>query len=140
MSNLVRNVNVPPTGTQPASAHGSFSIPVSETHAPHDEDTPVATQLAMLRAQLNDALNEVNVLLQTTTPVTTADELETLERKIVETTDRVAGLVIGYRIQQSVEAEALIRERRKLVQASPKKLKNQGFVKSQSSHYAVILS
>ena len=126
MSNPVRIVTVPPTDDQPASPHGSSSITVSETHASYDGDTSVATQLAMLRAQLSDALNEVDVLLQTKTPVTTADELETLERKIVEATDRVAGLVIGYRIQQSVEAEALIRERRKLVQASPKKLKNQG--------------
>ena len=122
MSNPVQIVKVPLAGNQPSN----FSITVSATHASHDDDTPVATQLAMLRAQLSDALNEIDGLLQAKTPVTTADELETLERKIVDTTDRVAGLVIGYRIQQSVEAETLIRERRKLVRASPKKLKNQG--------------
>jgi len=126
MSIPVRVVNEPLMGEQPASPCAIFRTPVSEAHASNDTDTPVATQLARLRAQLTDALNDVDALLQTKIPVTTAEELETLEREIVETTDRVAGLLIGYRIQQSVEAEPLICERRKLVQASPKKLKNQG--------------
>jgi hypothetical protein len=38
----------------------------------------------------------------------------------------VAGLLIGYRLQQSIEADRVTREVRKLVDASPKKLKNQG--------------
>ena len=99
---------------------------VLHAQIPDTNEPSGVSQLAVLRAPLTEALNEVDGLLYAHTPITTAKQFETLERKIVTTTDRVAGLLIGYRLQRAIEADAVTREVRKLVQASPKKLKSQG--------------
>lgn len=84
------------------------------------------SQLLSLRSAVKSSLKRLEKLLDSSDYVQNAGDLETLEKEIVRKTDRLAGLLIGYKVQQSIESEELQKESLKFVEACPKKLKNQG--------------
>jgi hypothetical protein len=86
----------------------------------------VSSHLAVIKLELEEALKEIEGLLDSNEYAKNASELEALEKEIVRKTDRLAGLLIGYKVQQSVDSEELSAESVKLIDACPKKLKNQG--------------
>lgn len=86
----------------------------------------VSSHLEVIKSELKKVVQEIEELLDSDESVTNASDLEELEKEIVKKTDRLAGLAIGYKIQQSVDSEELGRETLKLINACPKKLKNQG--------------
>ncbi len=58
--------------------------------------------------------------------VKTAEELEALEGKIVEATDKLAGALVAQKVQASLDCKELKDEAALLIKAYPKKMKNQG--------------
>jgi hypothetical protein len=86
----------------------------------------ISGPLAVIKGELEEALKDIEELLDSHEYAHNASELEALEKTIVGKTDRLAGLLIGYKVQQSVDSEELREEARKLIKACPKKLKNQG--------------
>ena len=60
--------------------------------------------------------------------VTNPDEREALEREIRQRTDRLGSLLVGYHMQQALDAAPLQAEQAQLVSQWPKLLKNDGRV------------
>ena len=58
--------------------------------------------------------------------VKTAEELEALERRIIEATDNLAGALVAQKVQDSIKSKELKDEAAHLVSTYPKKMKNQG--------------
>ena len=86
----------------------------------------VSSHLTVIKLELEEVFTEIEEFLESHEYANNASELEALEKEIVGKTDRLAGLLIGYKVQQSVDSEDLGEEARKLINAYPKKLKNQG--------------
>src|SRR5499426_2512991 len=78
---------------------------------------------------IQEVLNELRQMQQTPRLVTSPDDLEALEREIRHRTDRLGGLLVGYHMQQALDAAALQAEQERLVRHWPKPLKNDGKVK-----------
>lgn len=58
--------------------------------------------------------------------VKTAEEVEALEGRIIEATDRLAGALVAQKVQDSIKSEELKDEAALLVKTYPKRMKNQG--------------
>ena len=84
------------------------------------------SQCMDLKSAVKTSLKRLEELLDSPDYVKNARELETLEKEIVRRTDQAAGLLIGYKVQQSVKSEALKKETREFIDLCPKTLKNQG--------------
>jgi hypothetical protein len=78
---------------------------------------------------IQEVLNELRQMQQTQRLMTSPDDLEALEREIRQRTDRLGSLLVGYHIQQALDAAALQAEQARLVRQWPKPLKNDGKVK-----------
>jgi hypothetical protein len=76
--------------------------------------------------QINQALEEINQIRSTRQVITDPDGLEAAERAILQATDKLAALMTALKIQQAVDSDELSERADELVQAMPKKLKNQG--------------
>jgi hypothetical protein len=77
---------------------------------------------------IQETLNELRQMQQTPRLVTSPDDLEALEREIRQRTDRLGSLLVGYHLQQALDAAALQAEQEQLVRQWPKPLKNDGKV------------
>ena len=82
--------------------------------------------LRLLKSQLQEALKEVEKLIEKDVEVRSPEELEELEKEIIGKTDNLAGLILGVGIQKSLNSEELKDESVALIKAFPKKMKNQG--------------
>jgi hypothetical protein len=76
--------------------------------------------------QINQALKEIEQIRNTRQVITNPDGLEACERAILQATDKLAALMTALKIQQAVDSDELAERADELVQAIPKKLKNQG--------------
>ena len=79
---------------------------------------------------IQEVLNELREMQQPPRLVTSPDDLEALEREIRQRTDRLGSLLVGYHIQQALDAAALQAEQERLVrhlaQAAQKRRQGQG--------------
>jgi hypothetical protein len=78
---------------------------------------------------IQEVLDQLHQMQQTPKLATTPQELEVLERDIRHHTDHLGSLLVGYHLQQSLDADALQAEQDLLVSQWPKPLKNDGRVK-----------
>src|SRR6266498_787823 len=78
---------------------------------------------------IQEVLNELQQFAHTAQAVTSPQELEALERDIRRRTDRLGSLLVGYHMQQALEAVALQAEQEQLVNHWPQPLKNDGKVR-----------
>lgn len=78
---------------------------------------------------IHEVLDQLHQMQQTPKLATTPQELEVLERDIRHHTDHLGSLLVGYHLQQSLDADALQTEQDLLVSQWPKPLKNDGRVK-----------
>lgn len=99
---------------------------LSVQHEVKQAEGEVSSSLAVIKSELEEVLKEIEELLDSHEYANNASKLEALEQEIVRTTDRLAGVLIGYKVQQSVASKELDEESVKLIKACPKKLKNQG--------------
>src|SRR5258708_22140208 len=77
---------------------------------------------------IQENLNELRQMQQTARVVTSSDDLEALDREIRERTDRLGSLLVGYHLQQALDAAPVQAEQEQLVRQWPKPLKNDGKV------------
>src|SRR6266852_6736858 len=77
---------------------------------------------------IQETLNELRQMQQTPRLVTSPDDLEALEREIRQRTDRLGSLLVGYHLQQALDAATVQAEQEQLVRQWPKPLKNDGKV------------
>ncbi len=78
---------------------------------------------------IQEVLDHLHQMQLTPKLATTPQELEALERDIRQHTDHLGSLLVGYHLQQSLDADALQTEQDLLVSRWPKPLKNDGRVK-----------
>ncbi len=71
-------------------------------------------------------MKEIDERLNSDEYAKNARALEALEKESVRKTDRLAGLLRGYKVQQSAESDDLREESVTLLDACPRQLKNQG--------------
>jgi len=84
-----------------------------------DSDYPKAIQ---------EVLDELHQMQQTPRLVMSPDALETLAREMRQRTDHLGSFLVGYHLQQALDAAALQAEQAQLVRQWPKPLKNDGKV------------
>jgi len=86
----------------------------------------VARNLDALEAKIEESLAEISRIREERILVKTGEELEELERKIIQATDTLAGALLGQKVQNSLIGPDLKEEGAQLTGAFPKKTKNQG--------------
>src|SRR6266849_6449466 len=77
---------------------------------------------------IQETLNELRQMQQSPRLVTSPDDLEALEREIRQRTYRLGSLLVGYHLQQALDAATVQAEQEQLVRQWPKPLKNDGKV------------
>ena len=92
-------------------------------------DSGLASQDTDDTRHIQEVLNELRQMQQFPRLVTSPDDLETLEREMRQRTDHLGSLLVGYHMQQTLDAAALHVEHERLVRHWPKPLKNDGKVK-----------
>ena len=92
-------------------------------------DSALARQDTDYATHIQEALNAFRQMQHTPRLVTSPDELEALEREIGQCTDRLGSLLVGYHMQQALDAAALQAAQAQLVSQWSKPLKNDGKVK-----------
>jgi hypothetical protein len=91
-------------------------------------DSGLARQDTDYVTHIQEVLNELRQMQQTPRLVMSPDELEALEREIRQCTDHLGSLLVGYHLQQSLDAAALQAQQAQLVRQWPRPLKNDGKV------------
>jgi hypothetical protein len=92
-----------------------------------EKESSVSTEYSVLAdKKIQEALNEIERIRKQRCLVKSGQELEKLERRIIEATDRLAGALVGQKVQQSLESSELREEGSQLAKSSAKPLKNQG--------------
>lgn len=92
----------------------------------NDRDLSVGEQSAEIEKGIEEALKEIDLIQKEKGLVKTGEELEALERRIVDATDKLAGALVAQKVQASIHSEELKDEAVLLVNRYPKKMKNQG--------------
>jgi hypothetical protein len=82
--------------------------------------------VSIIEDQIRGAIEQVESIIARKTSVKNADELEAIEREIIKATDRLAGLMIAQKVQQALDSPEVQQESCELIDALPKKMKNQG--------------
>ena len=91
-------------------------------------DSGLASQDTDDPREIQEVLDELHQMQQTPRVVTSPEELETLEREIRQRTDQLGSLLVGYHLQQALDATAMQAEQDLLVRPWPKPLKSDGKV------------
>jgi len=92
----------------------------------NDRDLGVREQITEVEKGIEKALKEIDLIQKEKSLVKTAEELEALERRIVEATDKLAGALVAQKVQASIHSKELKDEAGRLVNTYPRKMKNQG--------------
>lgn len=92
----------------------------------NDRDLSVREQSAEIERRIEEALKEIDLIQKEKALVKTGEELEALERRIVDATDKLAGALVAQKVQASLHSEELKDEAALLAKGYPKKMKNQG--------------
>ena len=93
-----------------------------------DEHTSESERhIVKIEQQVQDAFKDLEKLYKEQTIVKNAKELETIERKIIAATDKLAGLMTAHKVQQSIDSNELKEDATQIwSNPHPKSLKNQG--------------
>ena len=91
-----------------------------------DADSQERKQIDIIEAQIQEALREIELITKQQASIKDADDLETVEKKIIEATDKLAGLITAQKIQQALDSDEIQQQTKELIKALPKPMKNQG--------------
>ena len=69
--------------------------------------------------QIREALHELEEIRNSKMKITSPSEMEAAERKIVRATDKLASLLTGLKIQQTVDSDDLNEQERQLLESLP---------------------
>ena len=73
----------------------------------NDRDLSIREQTSEIEKGIEKALKEIDLIQKEKNLVKTAEELEALERRIVEATDKLAGALVAQKVQASIYGEEL---------------------------------
>ncbi len=82
--------------------------------------------ISIIEDKIRGAIEQVESIIARKTSIKNAEELEAIEREIIKVTDCLAGLIIAQKVQQSLDSPEVQQESSELIDALPKKMKNQG--------------
>jgi len=85
-----------------------------------------ANHVTSIEAKIQETLTELEEISERKDNITNGIELEAIEQEIVKLTDQLASLMIGKKVQQSLDTVEIKEEGLKLAKSYPKKLKSQG--------------
>ncbi len=91
-----------------------------------DSDLNVQAVSNSIEKAIEKALKKIDLIQKERNLVKTAEELEALEQRIIEATDKLAGALVAQKVQDSIKSKELKDEAALLVKTHPKKMKNQG--------------
>lgn len=91
-----------------------------------NQDPKENRQIDIINEQINEALKDIERITEKKTTIKSASDIEKLEKKIIEATDRLAGLITARKIQEGLDSEEVKQESKELVSNLGKKMKNQG--------------
>lgn len=79
-----------------------------------------------IKSEIEKTKLEIDAIIQDKIVIKDEVSLESIEKKIIKATDRLAGLLIAQKIQESLDSFELKNESSELIKAHPQKMKNQG--------------
>ena len=91
-----------------------------------DKNQDVIGNSRAIDKKIEEALKEIKNIHREKNLVKTGEELEALERRIIEATDRLAGALVAQKLHDSLKNPELKEEGLQLAKSHPKALKNQG--------------
>lgn len=91
-----------------------------------NSDSNVEAVSDSIEERIEKALKKIDLIQKERNLVKTAEELEALEQRIIEATDKLAGALVAQKVQDSIKSKELKDEAALLVKTHPKKMKNQG--------------
>jgi hypothetical protein len=103
-----------------------FKADTSENDTDKKTESKTKEHLCLLQSQVQEVLKKVEKLIDNDIEIRSPEELEELEKEIVDKTDKLAGLILGVGIQKSLNSQELKDESAALIKSFPKKMKNQG--------------
>ena len=91
-----------------------------------DDNLQESKQIDKIEDQIKQALREIELITKQQAKINDAQDLEAVEKKIIQATDKLAGLITAQKIQQALDSEAIDQQTKELINNLPKPMKNQG--------------
>ena len=91
-----------------------------------DDNSQKSKQINKIEDQIKQALKEIELITKQQAKINDAQDLEAVEKKIIQATDKLAGLITAQKIQQALDSEAIDQQTKELINNLPKPMKNQG--------------
>jgi uncharacterized membrane protein YheB (UPF0754 family) len=79
-----------------------------------------------IKAQIDQALEEIEKLKNQTSKFLSAEELERFEKEIAKKTDRLAGLLTAKAVQESLDSDEMKQKSSELIKSMPERMQSQG--------------
>jgi hypothetical protein len=91
-----------------------------------DQNSPERKQIDKIEDQIKEALREIELITKQQAKINDAEDLEAVEKKIIQATDKLAGLITAQKIQQALDSQEIKQQTKELINNLPKPMKNQG--------------
>ena len=91
-----------------------------------DNNSQESKQIDKIEDQIKQALREIELITKQREKINDAQDLEAVEKKIIQATDKLAGLITVQKIQQALDSEPIDEQTKELINNLPKPMKNQG--------------
>lgn len=91
-----------------------------------EEQTNGKDRAREIEDQIQEALHELEQIRTRKMNITNPAVMEATERKIIKATDRLAALLTGLKIQQSLDSDELKEQEKNLIESLPEGYINQG--------------
>jgi len=91
-----------------------------------EEQTDGKDRVSEIEDQIQETLHELEQIRIRKMNITDPAGMEAAERKIVKATDKLASLLTGLKIQQSLDSDELKEQEKKLIESLPERYVNQG--------------
>ena len=91
-----------------------------------DDNSQESKQIDKIEDQIKQALREIELITKQRAKINDAQEPEAVEKKIIQATDKLAGLITAQKIQQALDSEEIDQQTKELINNLPRPMKNQG--------------
>ncbi len=91
-----------------------------------DDNSQNSKQIDKIEDQIKQAYREIELITKQRAKINDAQDLEAVEKKIIQATDKLAGLITAQKIQQALDSEEIDYQIKELMNNLPRPMKNQG--------------
>jgi hypothetical protein len=91
-----------------------------------DYNSQESKQIDKIEDQIKQAIREIELITKQRAKINDAQDLEAVEKKIIQATDKLAGLITAQKIQQALDSEEIDQQTKELINNLPRPMKNQG--------------